>query len=183
MDVFRTSRLLLRPWRDSDREPFALLNADAEVMHHFPRPLERRESDALVDVVAAHFAAHGFGVWALEVAGGAPFIGCVGLMHVGFDAHFTPAVEIAWRLSRSAWGHGYATEAAREACRVGLVKLQLPQIVAFTVPSNTRSRAVMTRLGMSYDPSEDFDHPTLAQGDPLQRHVLYRLRAEAPGIA
>lgn len=145
-------------------------------MRYFPRVLERAASDALVDAVEAHFTTHGFGVWALEVAGGAPFIGCVGLMHVGLEAHFTPAVEIAWRLCRSAWGQGYATEAAREACRIGFVELRLPELVAFTVPSNTRSRAVMTRLGMSHDPNEDFDHPKLAEGDPLRHHVLYRLR-------
>lgn len=174
--MFRTSRLLLRPWRDADREAFARLNSDPEVMRHLPGVLDRTASDALVDAVEAHFESHGFGVWAIEVAAGAPFIGCVGLMHVGFAAHFTPTVEIAWRLSREAWGHGYATEAAREACRIGLADLELPEIVAFTVPANTRSRAVMTRLGMNHDPNEDFDHPKLAEGDPLQRHVLYRLR-------
>jgi RimJ/RimL family protein N-acetyltransferase len=178
LNVYRTTRLLLRRWRDRDREPFARMNADPEVMEHFPGVLERSASDALVDRIEAHFAAHGFGVWAVEVQGGEPFLGFVGLFHVGFDSHFTPAVEIAWRLARSAWGRGYATEAAGEACRLAFEDLRLPEIVSFTVPANVRSRAVMERNGMIRDPRDDFDHPELAEGHPLRRHVLYRLSAE-----
>lgn len=147
-------------------------------MAYFPGVLDRAESDALADRIEAHFAEHGFGVWALEVQGGEPFVGFVGLAHVGFDAHFTPCVEIAWRLARSSWGHGYATEAAREACRVAFEVLQLPEVVSFTVPENRRSRAVMERLGMTHDPREDFDHPRLDVDHPLRRHVLYRLAAQ-----
>lgn len=178
MSAHRTPRLLLRTWRDSDREPFALLNADPEVMQFFPGVLDRPASDALADRIAAHFAAHGFGPWAVEVPGGEPFIGFVGLAKVGFSAHFTPAVELLWRLSRSAWGHGYATEAAREACRIGFDELQLPELVSFTTTGNARSRAVMERLGMTRDAREDFEHPGLPEGHPLRRHVLYRLRRE-----
>jgi ribosomal-protein-alanine N-acetyltransferase len=174
---YRTPRLLLRRWTRSDREPFARLNADPEVMEHFPGLLTREASDALADSIEAHFAQHGFGAWAIEVQGGAPFIGFVGMAHVGFDAHFTPAVEIAWRLARSSWGKGYATEAAREACRIAFVELKLPNIVSFTVPANGRSRAVMERIGMTRDHDGDFDHPKLAEGHPLRRHVLYRLSA------
>jgi RimJ/RimL family protein N-acetyltransferase len=177
--IYPTQRLLLRPWRAQDREPFAQLNADPEVMEHFPRVLSCRESDATADRVDRHFREHGFGPWAVEVQGGAPFIGFVGLLQVGFDAPFTPAVEMLWRLARSSWGHGYATEAAREACRIAFVELRLPALVAFTVPGNTRSRAVMERLGMTHDPRDDFDHPELSEGDRLRRHVLYRLSAEA----
>jgi ribosomal-protein-alanine N-acetyltransferase len=155
------------------------MNADSEVMVHFTEVLDRAASDALVDHIEAHFEEHGFGAWAIEVQGGAPFIGFVGLHHVGFEAHFTPAIEIAWRLSRDAWGHGYATEAAREACRIAFAELFLPRIVSFTVPTNVRSRAVMERLGMTHDPSDDFDHPKVTEGDPLRRHVLAKLSAEA----
>jgi RimJ/RimL family protein N-acetyltransferase len=178
MDRYQTSRLLLRRWRDADREPFARMNADPEVMEHFPAALDGAARDALVDHIEAHFAEHGFGAWAIEVQGGEPFVGFVGLHHVGFDAHFTPAVEIAWRLARPAWGHGYAIEGAREACRIAFAELRLPGIVSFTVPRNVRSRAVMARLGMTHDPSDDFDHPALAEGSPLRRHVLTRLSAE-----
>lgn len=174
---YTTRRLLLRSWRDSDREPFARMNADPEVMEYMPRILDRAASDAFVDRIEAHLAAHGSGLWAVEVVGGAPFIGFVGLVHVGFEAPFTPAVEIGWRLARSAWGHGYATEAAHEACRVAFAELRLPELVSFTVPRNARSRAVMERLRMTHDPADDFDHPRLAEGDPLRRHVLYRLAA------
>ncbi len=154
------------------------MNADPEVMEHFPEALGRARSDALADHIEAHFAEHGFGAWAIEVQGGQPFIGFVGLHHVGFEAHFTPAVELAWRLSRNAWGHGYATEAAREACRIAFVELELLNIVAFTVPRNVRSRAVMERIGMTHDPRDDFEHPMLAEGHPLRRHVLMRMSAE-----
>jgi RimJ/RimL family protein N-acetyltransferase len=173
----RTSRLLLRRWRASDREPFAQMSADPEVMAHFPATLDRAASDALVDRVEAHFVARGYGLWAIEVQGGESFIGFAGLMVPRFDAHFTPAVEIGWRFARSAWGHGYATEAAREACRLGFVELRLPEIVSFTVPANLRSRRVMERLGMTHDPADDFDHPALPETSPLRRHVLYRLRS------
>ncbi len=177
MEDYRTPRLLLRRWRNSDREPFARLNADPEVMEHFPGVLDRAASDTLVDRIETHFAEHGFGPWAVEVQGGEPFIGFVGLAHVGFDAHFTPAVEILWRLSRSSWRHGYATEAAREVCRIAFEELRLPEIVSFTVPTNQRSRAVMKRIGLTHDVSDDFDHPKLAEVHPLRRHVLYRLSA------
>jgi ribosomal-protein-alanine N-acetyltransferase len=178
MKDYRTTRLLLRRWRDSDREPFARMNGDLEVMKHFPEVLDRTASDALADRIEAHFAEHGFGLWAVEVLGGPPFIGFIGLLHVGFTAHFTPAVEIGWRLARNTWGHGYATEAAREACRIAFAELRLPGLVSFTVPANVRSRAMMERLGMTHDPRDDFDHPKLAEGHSLRRHVLYRLSAE-----
>lgn len=148
-------------------------------MEFFPGVLDRAASDALIDGIERHFAEHHFGPWAIEVIGGEPFVGFVGLHHVGFDAHFTPAVEIEWRLSRSAWGNGYATEAAHEACRIAFTELRLPALVSFTVPSNARSRRVMERLGMTHDPSDDFDHPKLDQDHPLRRHVLYRLSAAA----
>jgi RimJ/RimL family protein N-acetyltransferase len=175
---YRTKRLLLRRWLDSDRAAFARLNADPEVMEFFPGVLDRLASDALVDRIEAHFARHGFGLWAVEVLGGEPFVGFVGLLHVGFEAPFTPAVEIGWRLARSAWGNGYATEAAREACRIAFTELRLPALVSFTVPANVRSRRVMERLGMTHASADDFDHPKLPEGHALRRHVLYRLSAE-----
>lgn len=145
---------------------------------HLGGVLDRASSDRLADRIDAHFAEHGFGPWAVEVEGGEPFIGFVGLHRVGFHAHFTPAVEVAWRLARTAWGSGLASEAAREACRVGFDEHGLAEIVSFTVPANLRSRAVMERLGMTRDPGEDFDHPELPADDPLLRHVLHRLTRE-----
>lgn len=176
--TLRTDRLVLRGWRDSDREPFAAMNADPRVMEHFPGTMTRAESDAHADRIDEHFAEHGFGLWAVEVPGGAEFIGFVGLNVPRFEASFTPAVEVGWRLTPSAWGRGYATEAARESLRFGFEDAGLSEIVSFTAPVNERSQAVMRRLGMSHDPAEDFDHPALPPGHRLRRHVLYRLRRE-----
>jgi ribosomal-protein-alanine N-acetyltransferase len=171
-----TERLKLRTWRDGDLAPFAALNADPVVMRHFPEPLDRAASDALVDRIVAHFDRHGFGPWAVEIPGVTDCAGFVGLMVPAFDAHFTPCIEVGWRLARSHWGKGYATEAANAALDYAFSVLDADQVVAITVPANRPSRAVMERLGMIYDPEGDFDHPNLPVGHPLQRHVLYRKR-------
>ena len=173
-----TDRLILRPWRAADLAPFAALNADPAVMAHFPAPLTREESDAMVGRIRAFMAAEGFGWWAVEAPGEAPFIGFIGLFRPAFQTHFTPCVEVGWRLAKDYWGRGYASEGAREALRFGFENLGLAEIVALTTTTNARSQAVMRRLGMTRDPADDFDHPRLADGHPLQRHVLYRLGAE-----
>lgn len=171
--ILATARLRLRPWRESDLEPFAALNADPAVMQHFPSILTREDSDAMARRIMARIDAGGWGLWAVEVAGGEPFIGFTGLSVPSFEAHFTPCIEIGWRLARSAWGRGYATEAAHAALDFGFAGLGLGEIVAFTAASNRRSMAVMERLGMRRD--GEFDHPRLAQSCPVRRHVLYRL--------
>ena len=171
----RTDRLYLRRWRATDRQPFAALNADPRVMEHFPAPLSREESDALAARIESHFEQHGFGLWAVEIADIAPFAGFIGLSIPRFEAHFTPCVEIGWRLAAEYWGSGYATEGARAVLAFGFEQLRLAEIVSFTVPGNLRSRRVMERLGMTRNPADDFDHPALPEGHPLRRHVLYRL--------
>jgi RimJ/RimL family protein N-acetyltransferase len=171
--VLATARLRLRPWRESDLEPFAAMNADPRVMEHFPALLAREESDALAGRIIARMQAQGWGLWAVEVAGGEPFIGFTGLAIPSFEAHFTPCTEVGWRLKRDAWGHGYATEAARAALDFGFGELGLAEIVSFTAVANTRSAAVMERLGMRRD--GEFDHPRLPGDSPVRRHVLYRL--------
>ena len=173
----RTSRLVLRRWRRSDRDPFAALNADPAVVEHFPAPLTRAESDSMIDRIEAHFDEHAFGLWALELAETNEFIGFTGLSTPRFQAHFMPAVEIGWRLARSAWGHGYASEAAMRALTFGFEDVKLAEIVSFAAAGNLRSRAVMERLGMTHDPVDDFEHPMLPVDSPLRRHVLYRLSA------
>jgi ribosomal-protein-alanine N-acetyltransferase len=177
--TLRTDRLLLRPWTAADREPFAALNADPQVMEHFPAPRTRAESDAMIDRVEARFAESGFGWWALEVARTGEFIGFTGLSVPRFDAHFTPAVEIGWRLARPAWGHGYATEAALRALGYAFDEAHLGEVVSFTSVPNVRSQAVMKRIGMTSDPSDDFEHPLVPEGHRLRHHVLYRLTATA----
>jgi ribosomal-protein-alanine N-acetyltransferase len=170
---------VLRRWRDADREPFAAMNADPEVMRYFPRLLTRDESDAAVERFEAAFDEHGFGLWAVEVPEVAPFIGFVGIDRVGFEGHFTPAVEIGWRLAAEHWNRGYATEAAAEVVRFAFGPAGLDGLVSFTAIPNEPSRAVMRRLGMTHDPADDFDHPRVEEGSPLRRHVLYRLGSPA----
>jgi RimJ/RimL family protein N-acetyltransferase len=178
-----TARLLLRRWHASDREPFAALNGDGRVMEHFPAPLTRAESDRLIARIEAGFERRAFGLWALEVRATGEFVGFTGLEATSLRAHFTPAVEVGWRLARSAWGRGYATEAALAALAFGFTEMGLDEIVSFTSIGNLRSRAVMERVGMRRDPAEDFDHPLVAEGDPLRRHVLYRIsRAQPPRV-
>lgn len=170
-----TARLILRPWRDEDLDAFASLNSDPNVMAHFPKLLSREESDAQVARIRLAMAQNPFGLWALEAPGIAEFIGFAGLARPTFSAPFTPCIEVGWRLARDYWGHGYASEAASAALNYAFRLPNISGIVSFTVPENRRSRAVMERLGMERDPAEDFDHPTLPEGDPLRRHVLYRI--------
>jgi len=173
-----TERLLLRRWRAGDREAFAALNADPEVMAHFPARLSRAESDAMVDRFEAGIEADGFGLWAVEERSSGVLLGATGLNRVGFAAPFVPAVEVGWRFVRAAWGQGFATEAAGAALSFGFDVAGLDEIVAMAVPHNERSLAVMDRLGMQRDPDGDFDHPRVPVG-PLRRHVLYRIDAPA----
>jgi RimJ/RimL family protein N-acetyltransferase len=170
-----SARLRLRAWRESDLEPFAALNADRCVTRFLSGALTRAQSDALAAQAQARIEAHGWGLWALELRASGSFIGCLGLAVPAFQAHFTPCVEIGWRLARPYWGAGLATEAARECLRFAFAELHLEEVVAFTVPANQRSRALMERLGLRHDAAGDFPHPQLPAGHPLSRHVLYRL--------
>ena len=173
-----SSRVCLRRWRDEDREAFAAMNSDARVMEFFRSRLSRAESDAMVDSIQNHFSEHDFGLWAIEVPGVVPFVGFTGLSFARFSAHFTPCVEVGWRLAFEHWGHGYATEAARLALGYGFRTLALSKVVSFTSATNQRSRAVMERLEMRRDPAEDFDYPALPEGHLLRPHVLYRLGSD-----
>ncbi|MER6914392.1 GNAT family N-acetyltransferase [Streptomyces sp. NPDC000594] len=178
MAELRTDRLTLRRWRDSDRAPWAAMNADPEVREHLGDPLTREQSDASVDLFRAEFDQRGHGWWAVEVRATGEFIGFAGLDRVDDGMPFT-GVEIGWRLARPAWGHGYATEAARTVLAHGFDTLGLPEILAVTTAGNLRSRAVMHRIGMTHDPSADFDDPTAPEG-PLRPNVLYRLARPTP---
>ncbi len=171
-----TQRLLLRPWRDPDRAPFAALNADPVVTRYLAGPLDRAGSDAWIDRAEQRRAEDGFGIWAVEAPGIAPFIGAVGLTRVRFAAPFTPAVEVLWRLAQPFWRQGYATEAARAAIQDGFDR-GLDEVVAFAIAGNAASIQVMHRLGMRR--GEDFDHPGTPPGQPNRACVLYRLRCPA----
>lgn len=176
----RTERLLLRAWRPADREPFAALNADPEVMEHFAAPLTRADSHAFVDRIEATLATQGWGLWAVEVPGLAEFIGFIGLAVPRFEADFTPCVEVGWRLARAAWGQGFAPEGATEVLRLAFDELQLDEVVSFTAVGNAKSRRVMEKIGMTHEPGDQFDHPSLPLGHPLSRHVIYRTRRASP---
>ena len=175
----RTERLLLRPWKDQDRDAFAAINADPTVCEFFKGTLSREESDAFIDRIQSHFLEHGFGFWALEIPGVCPLVGLTGLAYAKFEAHFTPCVEIGWRLATPLWGKGYATEAASAALDYAFDELALDEIVAFTAVGNERSRSVMERLGMTRSADDDFDHPSVPADHPVRRHVLYRVRRES----
>ena len=153
------------------------MNADPVVMEHFRAPLSAAESEAFADAIEQKWADQGFGLFAVEIRGGAPFVGYVGLDRPSFEASFMPAVEIGWRLAAEHWGHGYATEAAMETARFAFDDLGLDRLVSFTVPENVRSRRVMERIGMTHDPADDFDHPRFPDDERMRRHVLYRLSA------
>ncbi|MBX7067426.1 MAG: GNAT family N-acetyltransferase [Parachlamydiales bacterium] len=172
--MIKTQRLNLRQWQKEDLEPFAKLNADPRVMEYFPGLKTREESDAFVRIFSDHIQKHRWGLWAASLLETDEFIGFIGLQPVPFEAPFTPAVEIGWRLAFEYWGKGYATEGALATLQYGFKTLKLPEIVSFTVVGNWRSRAVMERIGMHHDPKDDFDHPKLPEGHPLRRHVLYR---------
>jgi RimJ/RimL family protein N-acetyltransferase len=170
-----TERLLLRDWKDEDAAPFAAINADPRVMEFFAKRLDRADSDAFIQRVRDNIAGEGFGLYAVEVKETGKFIGFVGLARPAFDAHFTPAVEIGWRLAREAWGQGYASEAARAVIDHAFGVLGIDALVSFTAEWNRPSQRVMEKIGMRRDPAEDFAHPKLAADHKLSRHVLYRI--------
>jgi RimJ/RimL family protein N-acetyltransferase len=167
----------LRQWRDDDLDAFAEMNADPEVMRHMPAPLSREESLATLERLRAGIAERGWGLWAVDVEG--ELAGWTGLNSPTWTAHFTPCVEVGWRLRRKFWGRGIATAAARDAVRYGFEKLNLTELVSFTVLANERSWHVMERLGFTRDVADDFDHPRLPEGHALRRHILYRKKNPA----
>jgi ribosomal-protein-alanine N-acetyltransferase len=173
--VLETPRLLLRRWRAEDLEPLAELNADAEVMEHFPATLSRTEAALLLARLEAGFERDGYGFWAVEIRGECPLAGFVGLSPVPEDIPLAPGVEVGWRLGREHWGKGIAREAAEAALSYGFGTLDLQEIVAYTATGNERSRRLMERLGMSYDAAAGFDHPRVRSESPLAPHVVYRL--------
>ena len=172
----RTSRLVLRPFTDVDRAPFAELNVHPLVVESLGEAPTRAESDAALERYAEEMEREGWGLWAVAVTGGPPFVGMVGLHRVNAALPCAPAVEVGWRLHPDHWGHGYATEGAAASLHTGF-ESGLEEIVAMTTTLNTRSQAVMARLGMERDPDADFDHPRVPEGSPLRRHVLYRVTA------
>jgi RimJ/RimL family protein N-acetyltransferase len=172
-DRIQTSRLIMRRWQDSDREPFADLNGDPETMQYFPATLDRAASDTFVDIMESRFDQYGYGLWALEVAGTGDFIGFTGLNPMPAGVPGAGGTEVGWRLAKHAWHHGYATEAARAALDVAFNGAGLPEIWSMTAVLNEPSQAVMRRIGLTQ--AGHFDHPNVPAGSPLRQHVLYHL--------
>jgi RimJ/RimL family protein N-acetyltransferase len=170
-----TERLVLRQWRAEDREPFAAMNADPVVMRHFPSALTRAQSDAAADRFAAAITDRGWGFWAAELRDTGEFIGFIGLQPVPDNVPFAPAVEIGWRLAATFHGRGYATEGALRTVRYAFETIALPELVSMTTAENRKSRRVMEKIGMTYDPAGDFVHPNVPPDWPERFHVLYRL--------
>ena len=174
--TIETSRLLLRPWRDEDIESWVAMNADPRVMEYFVNPYDRAQSESSASTMRTSLERDGYGFWVVEVKDSISFAGVIALVDVPFEAHFTPAREIGWRLIYDAWGEGYATEGAKAALDFAFTTLRWEEIVSMTSVLNLRSRRVMERIGMTHDPLDDFDHPRIPDGHRLKRHVLYRLK-------
>ena len=179
MTPLQTPRLTLRPWQDEDREPFFTMSQDPGLQEFLIPMTTRTATDAWIDRQIAHQTQHGICFWAAETRDTNTVIGSIGLYHVGYEAHFTPAVELGWRLARPFWGQGHAPEAATACLHHAFATLHLPQVVANTAVANTKSRRVMHKLGMTHDPRDDFDHPRFPEHDPLCRQVLYRVRRDS----
>ncbi len=178
MKILTTERLILRPWQESDIEPFARLNADPRVMEFFPETRNRQQSCEELNRIKAHFEEHGWGFWAVSVIDGADFIGFIGLKYFNLFPQIPQTVEIGWRLAFEYWGKGYATEGAQESLKYGFNDLNFEEIIAITAVQNTPSRNVMKKLGMHHNHEDDFDHPHIPEGNKVKRHVLYRLKKQ-----
>ena len=176
MIILKTKRLLLRTWQEFDIEPMSIINQNPFVCEFLPEIGNKTETENLIRRFIRHYDKYGFTAYAIELRSNGTLIGFAGLLVTTFQADFTPAVEIGWRLNSPYWGQGYATEAAKAIVDYAFTTLQLKEIVSFTVKNNFRSRRVMEKIGMYHNPIEDFDHPKLPKDSPLCRHVLYRLK-------
>ncbi len=174
--IIKTERLILRPWRESDQLPFSLINKDPKVMEFIPIPISREQSDAMIKSYEEEWDQRNYGRWALELPGVDDLIGYVGLHYTDFKSDFTPCIEIGWRLASAHWGKGYASEAAKAALDYGFNKLNQKEFFAFTYKGNMNSRKLMERLGMTYDPTLDFENPGLPEGHPMGSYVVYRIK-------
>jgi RimJ/RimL family protein N-acetyltransferase len=171
---FATRRLTLRTWKDADRAPFAAMNSDPEVMRYFPALWSGEMSNTAIDIWMSQFEQQGWSNWAVELTATGEFIGFIGLSIPRRQLPFSPCVEVGWRLAKTRWHNGYATEGARGALAVGFGKLHLHEIVSFTTLTNQPSRAVMERIGMR-NAHSDFEHPAVPEGHALRPHCLYKL--------
>lgn len=178
LKMLNTERLLLRPWEAKDLESFARMNADPRVMEFFPKLLTKDEVEQMIQRIQKHIDEKGFGLWAAELKETRECVGFVGLQVPAFETHFTPCVEIGWRLSREVWGKGLAVEGARSVLEDAFGRLKMSEVLAMASKNNLRSRRVMDKLGMHYVPEYDFEHPKIAPGSPIRECVTYRITAQ-----
>lgn len=171
--IFESDRLGFRMWEESDKEPFAKMNANEEVMKYFPKVLESKESDEFVHRIREHFKQNGYGLWVVEIKDTKEFIGFIGFLIATFEAEFTPCVEIGWRLDNKYWNKGYATEGARACLEYGFNELNLERVYSFTAVINEPSQNVMNKIGLKK--IGEFLHPKVEEGSPLKHHVLYKI--------
>lgn len=176
--MLNTSRLLLRRWESKDLDSFARMNADPRVMEFFPKLLSREEVAQMIVRIEKHIEEKGFGLWAAELKETGECVGFIGIQVPAFETHFTPCVEIGWRLAHEVWGKGLAVEGARCVLEDAFGRLKMKEILALASKINLRSRRVMEKLGMHYVPEYDFEHPKLVEGSPIRAHVTYRIRSE-----
>jgi RimJ/RimL family protein N-acetyltransferase len=177
LNLIETERLILREWQRGDLEVFAEINKDPKVLEFMPAPLNFQETAEWIERISQHFKLHGFGLWAVTLKKSGEMIGYTGLNVPTFEAHFTPCVEISWRIASAYWGKGYATEAAKAVLAIAFKEYKLKEIVSLTVPANQRSIRVMEKIGMQRDMSGDFNHPRVSEGHSLSRHVLYKINS------
>jgi RimJ/RimL family protein N-acetyltransferase len=178
MKILETKRLILRTWQQSDLEPMTKINLDPKVMEYFPSTFKKQETIAFINKINSHYDKHGFTLYAVEIKETQQFIGFVGLLNTNFDAHFTPATEIGWRLGSEFWGKGYATEAAKAVLDYAINELNIDEVVSFTSAINKASIRVMEKIGLHYNPKDNFDSPNVKNHSKLVKHVLYRLKKE-----
>lgn len=178
-NIIETERLILRTWKKADAEPYFHINQDPRVTECLLGPLTMEQVNDFIQSVNRHQDKHGYTLWAAELKATAEFMGFIGLNYTAWEAHFTPAVEVGWRLGSQYWGKGYATEGAKASLDYGFQNCGLKEIVSFTVPANVRSIRVMEKIGLKRDLNGDFAHPKLSADHPLSQHILYRLTKEA----
>lgn len=173
--IIETARLILRTWTQNDLDPMVLINQDPKVMEHFPSTPTPEETQQFLQKIVDHNNKHGFSLYAVERKDTHEFIGFIGLFCPSFEAHFTPSVEIGWRLASQHWGQGFAPEGAQAVLDYAFHVLNIPEVVSFTTVKNQNSRRVMEKIGLHHDVNDDFNHPNLTEESPLRHHVLYRL--------
>lgn len=176
--IIETARLILRTWKNEDANAYYQINQDSKVVELLRGPLTMKQVKDFIPVVNKHQEKHGYTLWAVELKETGELVGFIGLNYIDWESHFTPAVEVGWRLGSQYWNKGYATEGAKASLEYGFKKCDLKEIVSFTVPANIRSIRVMEKIELKRDLNSDFAHPKLPAGHPLSQHILYRLMVD-----